>query len=247
MFRLPAIAKPILYLGNDSKMKALQLWLAFIFPFATILALGIDSVYFWDFYFDGRQLINILSIGYFLLMFSASGKRLRKLMAVMVVISYIGELIFCKVLGMYTYRSVSIPLYVPFGHAIVYATGYILASTAFVKNNYKYLAKIFPVIFCCGFILAILFFGDMFTLVFGCMFFILLRRKRWDNLYYCIALCVVFIELTGTFFKCWVWEAEVFGALPTANPPIGAVFFYAGGDILIAKIVSLSEKKKLSN
>lgn len=220
-----------------------QLWLAIMFPIFTIAALGIDSVFFRNTYFDGRQLTNVLAIGYFLLMYYASGSHLRKLMFVMIFLSYIGELIFCKLLGMYAYRTADIPLYVPFGHAIVYASGYIFAMTSFAVRLEKKLRVIFAISFIAIFLYAGLFLKDTFTLIFGIAFFLLLYRKRWENMYYFIALCVITIELVGTYFKCWAWVPNIYGYLPAANPPLGAVFFYAGGDVLLAKIVTTWNKR----
>lgn len=163
----------------------------------------------------------------------------------MVFLSYIGELIFCKLLGMYDYRTEFIPLYVPFGHAIVYASGYIFAHTQWAVKNDQLLRKFFAVFFSVLFLSVGVLLGDIFTLVFGLLFFALMKRKRWQNLYYFIALCVIFIELVGTYFQCWTWIPKTFGVIPAANPPVGAVFFYAGGDVLLVKIVSVWDKRKL--
>jgi hypothetical protein len=223
-----------------------QLWLAFIFPVFTVLALGVDSVFVPVAYFDDRQIANILAILYFTILFWASGSRLRRLMLVMVPLSYIGELLFCKLLDMYEYRTPAIPLYVPFGHAIVYASGYIFANTRFAKESQRAFRRFFAISFLLLFLSVGIFLNDMLSVLSGLLFFILLRRKRWQNMYFFIAACVVFIELAGTCLKCWAWDRQVFDAIPTVNPPMGAVFFYAGGDVLLAKITDLWEKKRLT-
>lgn len=220
-----------------------QLFLATFFTVFTIVALGIDSVFFSVHYFDARQITNVLAIAYFLLLFFASDSHLRKLMFAMVFLSYIGELIFCKLLGMYNYRTAAIPLYVPFGHAIVYASGYIFAHTNWAIRNEKKLQIAFAVFFIALFLGVGILLNDWFSLLFGSLFFVLLKRKRWQNLYYFIALCVIFIELVGTYFGCWTWVPKTFGTIPAANPPMGAVFFYAGGDVLLAKIANAWENK----
>ena len=225
----------------------LLLWLAMAFPLFTVIALGIDSVDFYTIYFDGRWLTNFLALAYFALMYYAAGSYLRSLMFVMVFLSYIGELLFCKVLGMYAYRTEAIPLYVPLGHAIVYASGYTLAHTAVAFKYDKVLRYIFAAGFIILFLAVGIFLNDVFSLLSGVLFFLLLYRKRWQNMYYFIALCVIFIELAGTYFKCWTWQPKIFGLLPAANPPVGAVFFYAGGDVLLAKIVAVWQKRKLNN
>lgn len=231
----------------DLKISRKQILLALLFPLFTTIALGIDSVAFLEHYFDGRQITNLLAFGYALLIYYYSGNRLRKLMLVMIVLSYIGELIFCKLLGLYRYRTPLIPLYVPLGHAIVYASGYILAHSRLAIEWNVRLKMIFAIGFVALFLSAGLIFNDVFTLIFGAAFFLLLRRKRWENMYYFIAICVIIIELIGTYFRCWTWSPKLFGYLSTANPPMGAVFFYAGGDVLLAKIVSIWDRKFLKD
>ena len=226
------------FFNNRNHNQKRQLFLAFFFTVFTILALGIDSVYFTKTYFDGRQITNVLAIIYFSFLFYYSDTKLRKLMFIMVFLSYIGELIFCKLLGMYAYRTADIPLYVPFGHAIVYASGFVIAEMPLFVNQDNKLKKIFLVCFALLFLLVGIFLNDVFSLIFGALFFVLMKRKKWQNVYYSIALCVIFIELVGTFFNCWTWVPKTFGVIPAVNPPMGAVFFYAGGDVILAKIVS---------
>jgi hypothetical protein len=223
-----------------------QLNLAFGFTVFTIIALGIDSVFFTQQYFDARIITNIAAIIYFFLLFFSAEVYLRKLMLVMVFLSYIGEIIFCKLLGMYEYRTELIPLYVPFGHAIVYASGYIFANTKWAILKETSLRKFFAVSFTLLFLAVGFLLKDTFTLIFGTLFFVLMRRKRWQNLYYFIALCVIFIELVGTYFRCWTWVPKTFGVISAVNPPMGAVFFYAGGDVLLVKIVSIWDNRKLN-
>lgn len=234
-----------LFFNDQNHHPKAQLFLAFFFTVFTIVALGIDSVFFANHYFDGRIIVNFAAIIYFFLLFFTADITLRKLMFVMVLLSYIGELIFCKLLGMYNYRNEFIPLYVPFGHAIVYASGYIFAHTEWVINKEKQLQRFFAVFFIGLFLAVGILLNDVFSLIFGALFFILLKRKQWQNLYYCIALCVIFIELVGTYFQCWTWVPKTYGVIPAANPPMGAVFFYAGGDVLLVKITTLWDKRKI--
>ena len=237
-----AMLNAIFFTDKDQNTQK-QLYFAICFPFFTLLALGIDSVYFAATYFDARQITNVLAIVYFSFFFWFSGAYLRKLMFVMVLLSYVGELIFCTLLGMYNYRTPVIPLYVPFGHAIVYASGYVFAQTNWAVRNDKFLKKCFAIGFLLLFLFVGIFFNDVFSLIFGVCFFLLLKRKKWQNLYYFIALCVIFIELAGTYFQCWKWIPKTFGLIPAANPPMGAVFFYAGGDVLLVKIVEIWKNK----
>lgn len=231
------ISSELIFNAQNENVKR-QLFYALFFTFFTILALSIDSTFFTHKYFDARNITNVLSIVYFLLIFRVSDSKLKKLMIIMVFLSYIGELIFCKLLGMYNYRTESIPIYVPFGHSIVYASGVIYSQTNWAKKNEVILRKSFIIFFILLFLGVGYFLNDIFSLIFGSLFFLILKRKKWDNMYSFIALCVIFIELVGTYFQCWKWEPITFNSFHTANPPMGAVFFYAGGDVLLVKIVS---------
>ncbi|WP_124019416.1 hypothetical protein [Flavobacterium hydrophilum] len=242
---MEAIINSLFFADSNSNAR-MQLFFAACFPFFTLFALGIDSVAFNQYYFDGRQITNVLAIIYFSFFFWVSGSYLRKLMFVMVFLSYIGEVLFCTLLGMYNYRTTVIPLYVPFGHAIVYASGYVFAHTEWAVKNDNILRKYFAVGFVVLFLSVGILLKDVFSLIFGVLFFWVLKRKKWQNLYYFIALCVIFIELGGTYFQCWKWVPKTFGLIPAANPPMGAVFFYAGGDVLLSKIVDYWKFKKTS-
>jgi len=223
---------------NEAKANSkMQLFYALTFFGFTVLALGIDSIPFRDQYFDGRMITNVLAIAFFLLLFYSSGTYLRKLMVGMVFLSYIGELIFCTLLGMYAYKETLIPLYVPFGHAIVYGSGYIMSKANWSVKNDAVLKKGFNIFFALLFLGVGFYLKDYFSLFFGLLFFWILKRKRWNTKYAFIALCVIYIELVGTYFQCWAWEPKIFGWIPTVNPPMGALFFYAGGDVLLAKII----------
>ncbi|MEM0541803.1 hypothetical protein WFZ85_04190 [Flavobacterium sp. j3] len=223
---------------SSEQKKGSTFFYAYFFPVFTVIALWIDSTSFSNIYFDGRNLTNVLAILYFCLFFNSAQSYLRKLMFTMVFLSYLGELIFCKLLGMYNYRTADIPLYVPFGHAIVYASGFVFAENSLIVRNTILLKKIFFTSFAILFLGVGLVLNHWFSIIFGLLFFVLMRRKKWQNVYYTIALCVIFIELVGTFFKCWTWVPKTSGLIPAANPPMGAVFFYAGGDVILAKIVS---------
>ena len=191
---------------------------------------------------DGQFYLNYIVLIFTILMWYFSGKQLKKLIILMIFLSYIGELIFCKLLGWYSYRLGNIPLYVPLGHAIVFASGYILSEIEFLKRNDKLVNSMFKFFFSIMFLLLFFIGEDLFSLISGILFFLLIKRKKWQSLYFYIALCVIFIELVGTYNGAWKWKPILYGIIKTLNPPIGAVFFYAGGDVLLVKLVQLYDK-----
>ena len=212
-------------------------WFPLFFLAITPFALYLDSVAFTKAYFDLRWLVNISVVIFFCIFYYVSDFQLRKLMLVMVPLSYLGEWIFSKWFGWYTYRLEEIPIYVPFGHAIVYGSGYVVAGYKTVIKHELSFRKFFTVAFILLFLGVAIGLEDYFSGILGVLFFWLIYRKKWQNLYFLIALCVIYIELWGTWFGCWTWEAKIGGVLPTINPPMGAVFLYGGGDVLLARIV----------
>lgn len=228
---------------TESSVKPVQLLQAIIFPVFVLVALGLDSPYFRQHYFEGRWLTTVLALVYLSFVFKTAGSYLRKLIIVIVPLTYIGELIFCKLLHMYDYAGVAIPLYVPIGHALVYASGFIFAHTAWAVKHDVALKLVFKIFFALLFTYSALVLHDLFTVLFGILFFLVLKRKRWENLYCFVALSVIYTEISGVMLGCWDWRLKIFDVLPSGNPPMGAVFIYAGGDVLLAKIVDIWEKK----
>lgn len=221
-----------------------QLWMAWIFFPFTILALAIDSVYFLENYFDGRIITNFLVLIYYLLFFRFADGELRKLFFIMIFLSYLGEIIFCKWFEMYAYRTNDIPFYIPFGHAIVYGSGYVFSKTNWAIQHTKSLQKFFVMSFIALFLGVYFWLNDLFSLLLGVLFFIIIIRKWGQNVYFFIALCAIYVELLGTYLGCWAYILEIVHLIPSANPPVGAVFIYAGGDVLLVKIANIWSRKK---
>lgn len=217
--------------------------LLFFIPF-TLLVLFIDSPAFAYHYFDGRLLTTFIAISYFLLLFMQADMQLRRLMLLTVVISYIGEVLLCNVLDMYDYRKGHVPLYVPFGHAIIYASGFLLSRTTFSVRHDRLFRNLFLSLFAGLFIGSWLLRNDVFTLITGTLFFLLLWRKRWQTLYLFIAAHALWTEVFGAALGCWVYSDRMYGLIPAANPPMGMVFFYLGGDIVIGKLAERWQSRK---
>lgn len=221
---------------NHPQSPRISLILALLFfPFA-FLVLSLESFPIREAYGELRWLLDLLTIAYCSLTFFYAQPKLQRLMAIIIPLSLIGEILFSEWLELYQYRMDFIPIYVPFGHAIVYSAGYIFSEQDWVLQNKSLIKASLIVFYLIIFLTVGLFFEDRFTLILGSLFFAVVYRKKWDNLYFLIALGVVWIELLGTHFGCWAWSEYSFNTIATANPPLGAVFFYAGGDALVTKI-----------
>lgn len=219
--------------------------LALTFVPTTLIVVILDSTTFAATYFDARFLSSLVVVSYFFFMLTKVDSRLRRLMIMMVPLSYLGEVFFCYGLEMYAYRLDYIPLYIPFGHAVVYGSGYVLSDCQWAKNKNDIMKKIFFIFYISIFLIASMVFNDILTLILGLLFFRSLYRHQWNNLYYYVGILALIVEYSGTYFNAWQWETNVFGLIPSLSPPVGAVFFYVGGDTLLLRVMRYLEKKNI--
>ena len=208
------------------------------FPLLTFLVLGIDSRQLAALGFDGQALSNLLAVGYFLLLLTALRPEQRLMALIFVPFSAIGEGIFSLLFGLYTYRLSMVPLYVPFGHGILFSMGLLVSELAAVRQRQELLRPIFISIYMVLFGGAILLLQDSLSAIFGLVFLWVLRRKGYQPLYFIMGLLVLFIELTGTYWGCWAWTPQPFGIswLHATNPPVGAFACYVLADLGVMKL-----------
>jgi hypothetical protein len=72
--------------------------------------------------------------------------RIKEQLLYAVIIGFVGEYLFSLVMGMYTYRLENLSYYISIGHGLVYAGVLYFTKTFYVKNNVKFLEKVFTVI-----------------------------------------------------------------------------------------------------
>lgn len=201
-----------------------------------IFALGADSRFVLERGFDGQILSNLAAPLYFLLMLSGLRSEQRLMALIFVPFSAVGEYLFSLVFQLYTYKFGTVPFYVPFGHAILFSTGLLIAELPSVVANegrVRYLLLAFHAALFGGAILAL---QDTLSGIFGLLFVVILYRKRGRPFYLIMGVLVLYIELVGTAFGCWVWDPTPFQFLQTTNPPVGAFACYVVADILVMKL-----------
>lgn len=211
-------------------------WLIAGFAPIVIFALGSDSRLLLDFGFDGQILSNLSAPLYFLWVLSGLRPHERLMAIVFVPFSALGEFIFSLIFGLYTYKFGGVPFYVPFGHAILFSTGLLIADLPLIRANearvrwglFAFHGALFG-----GAIIAL---GDTLSAIFGGVFILILYRKRAGSFYLIMGVLVLYIELVGTILGCWAWNPAPFETLRTTNPPVGAFVCYVIADILVMKI-----------
>ena len=131
-----------------------------------------------------------------------------------------------------------VPLYVPFGHGVLFSMGLLVADLSFIRQHEEQLRPVFISLFCLLFGGAIVYLHDSLSAVFGLVFLWVLRRKGYQSLYFIMGLLVLYVELTGTHWGCWAWAPHPFGQswLHATNPPVGAFACYLLADLGVMKI-----------
>lgn len=209
--------------------------IAGFFPLV-VLVLGADSLWFSGRDLNGQLLADGLAAGYFILLFWGLDAQERVMVLIFVPFSAIAEYIFSSVLGIYTYRLEVVPIYVPLGHAILFSTGLMLSRLP-IAIAYRH--RLQPTLLCLqGLLFAgtILLLQDIFSAILGTLFALVLWWRGCRLIYPIMGFLVLYIELLGTGFGCWVWQENAFNLFHTTNPPFGAFAFYVFGDLAILKI-----------
>ncbi len=215
--------------------------LALIVGFAPIVlfALGCDSRWLLERGVDGQVWSNLAGPIYFALLLGGLRPEQRLMVLIFVPFSALGEYLFSLVFGLYSYKFSAVPLYVPFGHAILFGTGLLLAELPLVTSDPRRTRLLLGFFHAALFAGALLLYGDTLSALFGAVFIWLMRRKGSPPLYLIMGVLVLYIELVGTAFGCWVWAPRPLGLLHTTNPPVGAFVCYVIADVIVIRLAGL--------
>ncbi|MCK5903373.1 MAG: hypothetical protein KAG28_09520 [Cocleimonas sp.] len=199
-----------------------------------LIGLFIDSVFIAQYFVYSQWISNLFVLFSFIWVYQYSSHQVKQLMLFGLIVALGGEVLFSLVLGMYTYRLGNLPLYVPFGHSIIYAGVYYLAKEPFFKAHQPLIVRWLLVSMILYSTLWLLFANDV--LGFICMLVILgifKWREKTKPFFLLMFFTIVYLELLGTYFQCWYWPSDWFNQfswVPSANPPSGISVFYFGFD-----------------
>ncbi|SMC46339.1 hypothetical protein [Moheibacter sediminis] len=203
---------------------------------AIFLGLLLDSKFVIPYFPQGQIVANIVVAIIFLLVFIKSTQKIREFLIYAILIAIAGECFFSLLLEMYTYRLQNVPMYVFFGHALLYVSVLYFCKANVVKVFRNKLELFFIVIIIAYAALFLIFKSDIFGFILTAFtLLILMKRPRERFFYLTMYLCVVFLEIVGTWYDCWYWPKYALNLedtfLKSANPPSGISFFYFGLDL----------------
>ncbi len=221
-------------MAASSKTQRWQIGLILGFWPIVLFALFNDSAWLNAQGFNGQIISNVAAPLYFGLMLYHLRPDQRLIALVFVPFSALGEYVFSLLLELYSYKFAAIPIYVPFGHAILLGTGLLISELAWVKQHAERLRWGLLFGHASLFLGAWLLFDDSLSAIFGLIFSLILLLFRAQLLHLIMGFLVLYIELMGTWLGCWRWDLNPLnGLLHTTNPPVGAFVCYVIADIIV--------------
>ena len=215
------------------KYKYLHIYLPVLF--ALFLGLFLDSKDISSKFINSQYLANAITLITFIWIYFKVSVKIKKLMIYGLILAFFGEVFFSLVLGMYTYRLENLPLYVPLGHSIIYAGVFYISKESVLKQNKELIIKILYVLMIIYSTAWLIFANDVFGFICMLVIVYLLNKKPHTKLFFLVMFfMIVYLELLGTYFGCWVWPEVWFDKITfisSANPPSGISVFYFGFDI----------------
>lgn len=139
--------------------------------------LFIDSKFIVPHFTHSQWLANAIILILFGFSFYKATKKIKEMMIYAVIIAIAGECFFSLLLEMYTYRLHNVPVYVFFGHALLYiAVWYFSKSVAVRQNKTKleFWMTLFIVIYATSFLI---FKMDVFGFILTVLTLFILRNK----------------------------------------------------------------------
>ncbi len=170
-------------MAASSKHQRWQIGLIIGFWPIVFFALFNDSAWLNAQGFNGQFISNLTAPLYFGLMLYHLRRNQRLIALAFVPFSALGEYVFSLMLELYTYKFAAIPIYVPFGHAILLSTGLLISELAWIKQREPQLRWGLLLGHISLFIGAWLLFDDNLSVLFGLVFSLILLMYRAN---YCI-------------------------------------------------------------
>ncbi|PKH04428.1 hypothetical protein CXF72_00660 [Psychromonas sp. MB-3u-54] len=207
------------------------------FPVFLVLWIGLflDSKPVAELIEYSQWLTNGVVFVCFFWVYKKVSRKIKTLMIYGTGLAFLGEMFFSVLLGMYEYRLENVPIYVPLGHSLIYAAVFYIHKEKIVQTNK---ALITSILYCAMIIYSSLWLVlDQDILGFLCMLLVVLflKKKTANKLFFLIMFfMIVYLELIGTYYACWVWPSTWFSKIPfitSSNPPSGISVFYFGFDL----------------
>ena len=207
--------KPKIKSSHQSQLMMPMLFSLFIMP----LVIFLDSPWITPYFSYGQDSANVIMIGVYCWFLWTAKRKLYWLILIMTMSGFVAEVIGSFILELYQYRLHNIPLYVPPGHAVIYACIYHLANNPLIWRFHKLLERYLTNVAFITVCMSLFLLSDVGGLL-GYLLFLFILSTRQKKLFYLGMFIIVYYnELCGTVCSTWAWYGVV-GNHPNF-PPIG--------------------------
>jgi len=191
-----------------------------------VIGIWIDTRRLWF----SQALADLVAWGVLLWVMGRAAAEERKQLVLCLLIATLGECFLGFVWGLYQYRLGNLPLFIPPGHALVYAAGKRLRNLAPVWASLA-LAGVLGVVTTLGALKG----SDAQGLIWCPLFLSYLWLSRERSLYTAMFPLAVIIETYGTWMGGWTYHVREpwFGLSTITRPPVWTGTFYCTLDALV--------------
>lgn len=185
-----------------------------------------------------QHVTSALTWGTFLTFVAFERGRARWELLACLAIAWVGEYGLGNIVGLWEYRLGNLPLYIPPGHALVFAAGLRLA-----KYAPRWLPWFVPAVMAPYVIWGAVTGVDQAAAFLWLLLVACLGLGPDRRLYAVMFPFAMAIEVWGTAIGGWTYAAEWFGAA-TTNPPVGAPALYCLLDMLVRGAAALGRRAR---
>lgn len=229
---MQTLTNPISTLSQKSGLRHLAIYLGIIVWL--VFGLYLDGTGMAQKMAYGQWVTNVVTLIFFFWVYVNASRKNKKIIHYGLVIAFGGEVVFSLLLGMYTYRLGTLPIYVPLGHTIIYMGVYYFSKEAVVVAHKDRIVKtLYPlmIIYAAGWLILQ---NDVFGFLCAAVILLLFKRRPNSRLFFLVMFFVIaYLELLGTYFQAWHWPTIWFDKvsfISSANPPSAISVFYFAFD-----------------
>lgn len=193
-----------------------------------------DSPWFAEYCSFGQSIDNAIMISFFVVYFITGSSKLRHLLVIMAIMGFLSEIVGGKILMVYEYRLHNIPVYIPFGHAVLYATAYHISTQKLIWKHHLAIENLIhkAAFIICSMSLVLL--NDVAGFIAYIVYLLLLSRRKKPLFYLVMFAVAYYMEFHGTVPRSWSYYAVLENhpeLPPTSITPCGIAAIYMFVDL----------------
>lgn len=214
---------------SSSVLKKSRLILVALLGIPVLLLL--DSPFGDDmFHGHGQDIATVLVFVSFVSAYIISHHRSKEILLIGMFVGLAGEFLLSRLLGMYHYRLDNIPMWLAFGHGLIFALVFRISRKKWIRSHQNFIQILLLLFIIIYSVFWLIWDNDWFGFLCSIVFLMILYTAKQSRLFFLIMFIIVcYIEVLGTATGCWYWPKTTFSlehGISSGNPPVGIAVFY---------------------